>query len=374
MVRPGSVYGASSSEVTGRVGIGTFGLFLHLGGSNTIPFTYVENCAEAIVLAGLVKGVDGEVFNVVDDDLPSSRQFLRQYKKNVRRFKSVYVPHVVSHALCYLWEKYSQWSKGQLPPAFNRRRWYAEWKKTRYSNEKLKRRTGLDAKVSTERDCADISTVAGRVSGMLKVAIVGCGKIADAHASQIQRMEGCEIVGVCDREPLMAQAALRAIPGQSLLHRSGGTCERGPAGRRPHHDAAGKSLRDCQILPRARAVTYMLRSPLPLMREEAQRLVDLANKKGLKLTVGHNYQFSHVARRMRALVESGYLGGPPVHMESYYGYDLGDPSYARALLGDKQHWVRRLPGKLLHNIISHGIARIAEFLTSDDPQVIAMAL
>ena len=61
----------------------------------------------------------------------------------------------------------------------------------------------------------------------------------------------------------------------------------------------------------------------------------------------------------------------PVHMESYYGYDLGDPSYARALLGDKQHWVRRLPGKLLHNIISHGIARIAEFLTSDDPQVIA---
>jgi predicted dehydrogenase len=30
-----------------------------------------------------------------------------------------------------------------------------------------------------------------------------------------------------------------------------------------------------------------------------------------------------------------------------------------------------LPGKLLQNIISHGIARIAEFLTSDAPQVIA---
>ena len=40
---------------------------------------------------------------------------------------------------------------------------------------------------------------------MLKVAIAGCGKIADAHASQIQRIKGCEIVGVCDREPLMAQ-------------------------------------------------------------------------------------------------------------------------------------------------------------------------
>ena len=121
----------------------------------------------------------------------------------------------------------------------------------------------------------------------------------------------------------------------------------------------------------SRAVTYMLRKPFTLYAEQAQQLLIWPNEKGLKLTVGHNDQFSHVARRMRALVASGYLGGPPVHMESYYGYDLGDPSYARALLGDKHHWVRRLPGKLLQNVISHGIARIAEFLTSDAPQVIA---
>jgi len=30
-----------------------------------------------------------------------------------------------------------------------------------------------------------------------------------------------------------------------------------------------------------------------------------------------------------------------------------------------------LPGKLLHNIISHGIAKVAEFFTTDSPQVIA---
>ena len=149
VVRPGSVYGGNKGEITGRVGIGTFGFFLHLGGSNTIPFTYVDNCAAAIVLAGLVKGVDGEVFNIVDDDLPSSRRFLRQYKKNIRRFKSVYIPHLASHALCCLWEKYSQWSKGQLPLAFNRARWYSEWKKTRYTNKKLKTRLGWEPKVPT---------------------------------------------------------------------------------------------------------------------------------------------------------------------------------------------------------------------------------
>ena len=149
MVRPGSVYGAGKGQITGRVGLGRFGLFLHLGGSNIIPFTHVENCAEAIVLAGLVKGVDGEVFNVVDDNLPSSRQFLHQYRKNVRGLKSVYVPHLVSYALCYLWEKCSRWSNGHLPPAFNRRRWYAEWKRTRYSNEKLKARLGWTPKLGT---------------------------------------------------------------------------------------------------------------------------------------------------------------------------------------------------------------------------------
>ena len=47
---------------------------------------------------------------------------------------------------------------------------------------------------------------------MLKVAIVGCGKIADAHASQIERIKGCEIVGVCDREPLMARQLYERFP------------------------------------------------------------------------------------------------------------------------------------------------------------------
>jgi nucleoside-diphosphate-sugar epimerase len=138
IVRPGYVYGPGKRAITGRVGIDTFGIFLHLGGSNAIPFTFVDNCATAIMLAGLTKGIDGQTFNVVDDDLPSSRQFLRLYKRHVRRFRSVYLPHVVSFVCCWLWEAYSRWSEEQLPPVFNRRGWRAYWKKTRYSNHKLK--------------------------------------------------------------------------------------------------------------------------------------------------------------------------------------------------------------------------------------------
>ncbi|HXP87602.1 MAG TPA: NAD(P)-dependent oxidoreductase [Bryobacteraceae bacterium] len=150
IVRPGYVYGPGNRGITARVGIGTFGIFLHLGGFNTIPFTYVDNCADAIALAGLRPGVDGEIFNIVDDDLPRSRQFLRQYKKNVRSFRSIYLPHAVSYGLCYLWERYSTWSEGQLPPTFNRRDWNVTWKSTRYSNQKLKTRLGWAPKISTQ--------------------------------------------------------------------------------------------------------------------------------------------------------------------------------------------------------------------------------
>ena len=149
IMRPGAVYGSGNNAITGRVGIDTFGIFMHLGGSNKIPFTYVYNCADAIILAGLVKGIDGEVFNIVDDDLPSSRRFLKSYKRNANRFKSIYIPKGLSYLLCFLWEKYSVLSEGQLPPVFSRSEWHVYWKKTRYSNEKLKHMLGWKMKVPT---------------------------------------------------------------------------------------------------------------------------------------------------------------------------------------------------------------------------------
>jgi nucleoside-diphosphate-sugar epimerase len=142
IVRPGWVYGPGNETVSNRVGIQVFGLFLHFGGSNRIPLTYVDNCADAIVLAGLKPGVEGEIFNVVDDDLPSSRSFLRLYKKNVRRLKSAYVPHCASYMLCWLWEGCSYLSAGRLPLRFNRKSWHAFWKSTCYTNSKLKERLG----------------------------------------------------------------------------------------------------------------------------------------------------------------------------------------------------------------------------------------
>jgi nucleoside-diphosphate-sugar epimerase len=148
IVRPGVVFGPGKAKITDRVGSDTFGIFLHKGLSNRIPLTYVDNCAEAVVLAGLKKGIDGQVFNIVDDDLPTSREFLRFYKRNVRRFMSIPVPYPVWLAFCTLWEKYSRWSGGQLPPAFNCRACAIYWKGNTYPNEKAKAMLGWRPKIA----------------------------------------------------------------------------------------------------------------------------------------------------------------------------------------------------------------------------------
>lgn len=149
ILRPGVVYGPGKDSLSGRIGLGTFGIFLHLGGPNIIPFTYLDNCAQAIVLAGVVAGVDGEVFNIVDDDLPSSREFLWSYKRKVKYFPSLLVPRPVSYLLCLLWEKAHARSQGQLPEFVNRRAWHAYWRGARYSNDKLKRLLGWKQTVPT---------------------------------------------------------------------------------------------------------------------------------------------------------------------------------------------------------------------------------
>lgn len=205
---------------------------------------------------------------------------------------------------------------------------------------------------------------------MLKVAIVGCGKIADSHASQIQRISGCEIVGVCDREPLMAQQLFKRFPIKRyfsdltvLLDEVKPDVVHITTPPQSHFDIAKMCL--------LRGSHVYVEKPFTVWADETRKLIQLATEKGLKITAGHDYQFSHVARRMRKLIDSGYLGGDAVHMESYYCYQIAQAGYAGALLGDKNHWIRRLPGMLLQNNISHGIARIAEYLNTDSPQVIA---
>ena len=77
---------------------------------------------------------------------------------------------------------------------------------------------------------------------MLRVAIVGCGKIADAHAAQIQHIPGRQRLAVCDQDELMARQFCERFAVEA--HFSDVVDHVGPldARRGSHHDASSESF------------------------------------------------------------------------------------------------------------------------------------
>ena len=207
---------------------------------------------------------------------------------------------------------------------------------------------------------------------MLKIGIVGCGKIADQHVDAIHRIPDCEVVALCDREPLMAKQLGERFGISACFSELSEMLE---AARldvvhittppQSHYSLAKQCLESGSHV--------YLEKPFTITAGEAESLIRLAERRDLKITAGHNLQFTPETLEMRQLLAQGFLGGKPVHLESHFSYDLGNASYASALLGNRQHWVRQLPGQLLHNIISHGIAKLAEFLDDDLIEIIGTA-
>jgi nucleoside-diphosphate-sugar epimerase len=138
IIRPGVIYGPGGGAMSARIGLNLFGLFLHLGDNNTIPLTYVDNCAEAIVVAGSAPDSIGESYNVHDDDLPKAKDYLQRYRREVEKLKYIPVPYEVMKWMSGMVERYNRYSKGQLPAIFTPYKTANLWKKHHFSNAKLK--------------------------------------------------------------------------------------------------------------------------------------------------------------------------------------------------------------------------------------------
>jgi nucleoside-diphosphate-sugar epimerase len=137
ILRPGVIYGPGGGHFSDRVGLKIGGWRFDLGGSNLLPLSYVENCAEAVVIAGAHKHSAGKVYNVHDDDLLTCSEYLRAYKKHVTKTRSIPVPYFGMQALSHLLAKYHRHSKGQLPAILTPYKVASLWRGNRFDNSKL---------------------------------------------------------------------------------------------------------------------------------------------------------------------------------------------------------------------------------------------
>ncbi len=138
VLRPGVIYGPRGSRISTRVGLDLMGMFLYLGGDNALPLTYVDNCAEAIAVAGQSDAANGKTYNVVDDDLPTCRQYLSRYRREVKRLRVVPIPYPVMTAISSAVQRYNAYSKGQLPAIFTPYKTATSWGGNRFDNARLK--------------------------------------------------------------------------------------------------------------------------------------------------------------------------------------------------------------------------------------------
>jgi predicted dehydrogenase len=204
----------------------------------------------------------------------------------------------------------------------------------------------------------------------LKIAIVGCGKIADAHVEEIRRIPSVQLCSVCDTEPVMAeQLAVRySVPRwysdlamlldaeqPDVLHIT---------------TPPGSHLALTRIAVAAGCHVF-LEKPIALRHCDTEAIMAAVLESRRKMTVNYWPKFEAPALELRRLFETGILGDP-VHIESSYGYNL-EGDFGMAFRRDPEHWVNKLPGKLFQNILDHILNRITPFLDGDRPSINAVA-
>jgi nucleoside-diphosphate-sugar epimerase len=177
MLRPGMIYGRD--QLWHPLLGGEFGpINLRVGSRSRPPITYVENTAEAIVLGaerlhdrGAAPTVDGEVINIVDDDLPTQGDYAEQVRERCEVPSSLFVPLPAMKAAARVVSTVNQKffdGRAKVPSIALPDQVDARFKPFDYRNDKAKRRLGWTPRFSLsealDRSTSDLDLVADRIA------------------------------------------------------------------------------------------------------------------------------------------------------------------------------------------------------------------
>lgn len=145
-VRPGVIYGPGKAGLGSRIGLLHDPVLIQMGGRRRLPYSFVENCADAVSAVGLLDTAEG-VYNIVDDEVPTARQLIKAYRRSTGRLIVLRVPGVLVGTLSRVVAWYHHWSGGQLPAFMTPVDAATAWRKLCYPNARLKRDTGWTQRI-----------------------------------------------------------------------------------------------------------------------------------------------------------------------------------------------------------------------------------
>jgi nucleoside-diphosphate-sugar epimerase len=155
VLRPGMIWG-KDNLLNAWLGLPAGGrVWVRTGAHARVPATYVENSAEAAILAAESEAAGGQTFNVVDDALPTQKEFLRLVLSRLTPRPTVipvsYTFLRVVAAMIDLINKRLLRGRGKVPGLLVPSRLQARAKPLLYSNQKIKDVLGWRPSYSLEQ-------------------------------------------------------------------------------------------------------------------------------------------------------------------------------------------------------------------------------
>lgn len=137
LMRPGVIYGPGRNPISDRVGLRVVDRLVVFGGRHALPYTYVDNCAGALVAAGSAQRIVGAAFNIVDDELPTGEAIARccGVDAGLRIWR---VPQWAIAPLASVYDFCRRHSRGQLPAVLTPCVVRGLYQPMRYSNRRAK--------------------------------------------------------------------------------------------------------------------------------------------------------------------------------------------------------------------------------------------
>src|ERR1700704_6012288 len=187
---------------------------------------------------------------------------------------------------------------------------------------------------------------------MLKFGVIGYGYWGPNIVRNVRTLEGCQLVGICDQSPAARkriQSANPGIPVYSDYHELVGSPDVDAiAGVTPvwtHYELAKAALENGKHV--------FVEKPFTSTVAQAEELIELAEKRNLKIMVDHTFLFTGAVRKIGQLIENGTLG-------NLYYYDS-----TRVNLGLFQHDIN-----VIWDLAPHDLS-IMDFLIKARPEAVS---